>query len=139
MKLIFSKLPDDIIKYILLFDKHFILRRGKLITIIPKTDYRYNLLNYITFQRDYIEYFNVDNSTRYNYYFPNLYPYEGRHIYNSDFIQVNIKEENDTIHYTIWVGRQKPKSFITNKAQIFYIENPNDYHWFYTEYKYIRC
>jgi hypothetical protein len=44
MKFLFSFLPEDIIKYILLFDEHFIMRKGEIISIIPKTDYRYNLI-----------------------------------------------------------------------------------------------
>ena len=45
-KSIFSKLPDEIIKYILLFDKHFIYRDKKIISIdsISKLDNRYILL-----------------------------------------------------------------------------------------------
>ena len=45
MKSIFCKLPLDIIKYILLYDEHFIMRKGEIVSIIPKTDYRYILLN----------------------------------------------------------------------------------------------
>lgn len=46
--IIFSKLPPDIIKYILMFDKYFIIRDGEIVSIILKDDYRYNLLHYIT-------------------------------------------------------------------------------------------
>jgi hypothetical protein len=137
-KIIFSYLPTDIIKYILLFDEHFIMRTGKIMSIISKTDNRYNLLKYITLKKDYIE--NIPNiiSTKYAYYFSNLYNYEGRMITNSDLIQVYITEVNNIIRYKIWIGRQKPKYFITNKTQNFYIENPIDYHWVYTEYEYVR-
>ena len=38
------KLSDDIINNILSYDKHFIIRNGKLISVIPKDDYRYNIL-----------------------------------------------------------------------------------------------
>ena len=41
---IFRNLPNDIINYILLYDDHFILRKGKIISIIPKTDERYKKL-----------------------------------------------------------------------------------------------
>ena len=137
MKFVFSKLPQDIIKYILLFNENFIIRNGKLVTIIPKTDYRYNLLNFITFKKDYIEHF-YDDSIRYNYYFNNLYNYDGRYISNSDIMQVKIKEENDnTIKYNVWFGRQKPKSIMSNKHQIYFVENDN-YHWIYIEYEYTR-
>lgn len=36
MKFIFSSLPDDIIKNILLYDDHFIMRKGEIVSIIPK-------------------------------------------------------------------------------------------------------
>lgn len=138
MKFVFCKLPDDIIKYILLYDDHFIMRKGEIISIsiIPKTNYRYSLLNYITFKLDYFE--NLNNELRYKYYFSNLYNYEGRVKYNSDLIQVNINENNDFIEYSIWIGKQYPKSFTCNKEQNYYIEKPSDYNWIYIEYKYIR-
>ena len=43
---IFSKLPFDIQIYILLFNKHFILRENKIICInyIKKNDFRYQIL-----------------------------------------------------------------------------------------------
>jgi hypothetical protein len=47
MKNIFHKLPQDVIYKILLYDEHFIMRKGKMIDIIPKTDYRYNLMKHI--------------------------------------------------------------------------------------------
>ena len=136
MEFKFCKLPLDIIKYILLYDEHFIMRKGEIISIIPKTDYRYILLNFITFNLDYLE--NYNNELRYKYYFPNLYNYEGRAINNSDLIQVNINENNDFIEYSIWIGKQYPKSITCNKTQNYYIEKPLDYNWIYTEYKYIR-
>lgn len=136
MKQIFCKLPLDIIKYILLYDKHFIMRKGEIISIIPKSDYRYILLNFITFNLDNFESYN--NELRYNYYFPNLYNYEGRIKNNSDLIQVNINENNDFIKYSIWIGKQYPKSITCNKEQKYYIEKPFDYNWIYTEYTYIR-
>ena len=136
MKFKFSKLPLDIIKYILLYDEHFIMRKGEIISIIPKTDYRYILLNFITFNLDYLE--NYNNELRCKYYFQNLYNYEGRVKNNSDLIQVNINENNDFIKYSIWIGKQYPKSITCNKKQNYYIENELDYNWIYTEYKYIR-
>jgi len=127
MKFKFSNLPLDIIKYILLYDEHFIMRKGEIISIIPKTDYRYILLNFITFNLDYLE--NYNNELRCKYYFPNLYNYEGRAINNSDLIQVNINENNDFIEYSIWIGKQYPKSITCNKTQNYYIEKPLDYNW----------
>jgi hypothetical protein len=112
------------------------MRKGEIISIIPKSDYRYILLNFITFNLDNFESYN--NELRYNYYFPNLYNYEGRIKNNSDLIQVNINENNDFIKYSIWIGKQYPKSITCNKEQKYYIEKPFDYNWIYTEYTYIR-
>jgi len=138
MKLKFSKLPLDIIKYILLYDEHFIMRKGEIISIIPKTDYRYILLNFITFNLAYFE--NNNNiELRYKYFFPNLYNYEGRQMNNSDIIQVNINENDDFIKYSVWIGKQYPKSVNRNKhRQMYYIENSLEYNWIYTQYEYIR-
>jgi hypothetical protein len=113
------------------------MRKGEIISIIPKTDYRYILLNFITFNLEYFE--NINNELRYKYYFPNLHNYEGRVKNNSDLIQVNINENNDFIKYSVWIGKQYPKSVNRNKyRQIYYIENSLDYNWIYTQYEYIR-
>jgi len=137
MKHIFHKLPRDIINYILLYDEHFIMRKGEIVSIIPKTDDRYNLLNFVTFRLEYFEIYN--NQLTYKYYFPNLYNYQGRQMNNSDLIQVNINENADFIKYSIWVGKQYPKSINRNKCrQLYYIENSLDYNWVYTQYEYIR-
>jgi hypothetical protein len=136
MKYIFRKLPLDIIKHILLYDEHFIMRKGEIISIIPKTDPRYTLLTFITLNLDSFE--TIHNELRYKYYFNNVYRYEGRQSNNSDLMQVHIKENDDSIQYSIWIGKQYPRSIIGNKKQIYYIENPLDYHWIYTEYEYIR-
>ena len=79
-----------------------------------------------------------NNELRYKYYLPNLYNYEGRVKNNSDLIEVNINENNDFIKYSIWIGKQYPKYITCNKKQNYFIENPLDYNWIYTEYEYIR-
>lgn len=137
---IFCNLPNDIINYILLYDDHFILRKGKIISIIPKTDERYKLLSFITFKLDYVEHFN-NFWIRYVYIFPNLYNYDGRRINNSDTIHVSMQKEGNNIKYSIWIGRQYPKTFPSSESSEFsryYIENSVDYNWVYTEYEYIR-
>jgi hypothetical protein len=137
MKFIFRNLPDEIISSILLYDEHFIMRNGKIISIIPKSDYRYTLLNFITFKLDFVTFYN--GMVRYKYYFPNLYNYEERRINNSDLIQITINENHrDILFYSIWIGRQYPKSFLCNKKQNYFIENSEEYQWIYTEYDYIR-
>ena len=94
MKFLFRNLPNDIINHILLYDERFIMRKGNIVSIIPKTDYRYNLLKFITLNLRYVENYN-NHMIRYMYGFPNLYNYEGRLLNNSDMIQVNLYEYND--------------------------------------------
>jgi hypothetical protein len=136
MKFLFRNLPNDIINHILLYDEHFIMRKGIIVSIIPKTDYRYNLLNFIMLHLNDVE--NRNQLTKYKYHFPNLYSYEGRTLNNPDMIQVNLYEYNDHVKYSIWIGRQYPKHFICNKKQNYYIENPLEYNWIYTEFDYVR-
>ena len=45
MKFIFCNLPHDIIKNILLYDQHFTMRKGEIISIITKSDNIYKLIN----------------------------------------------------------------------------------------------
>jgi len=136
MKFLFRNLPNDIINHILLYDEHFIMRKGIIVSIIPKTDYRYNLLNFIMLHLNDVE--NRNQLTKYKYHFPNLYSYEGRTLNNPDMIQVNLYEYNDHVKYSIWIGRQYPKSFICHKKQNYYIENKEEYNWIYTEFDYVR-
>lgn len=136
MEFVFCNLPDDIIKNILLYDKHFIMRKGVIVSIIPKTDYRYNLLNFITLHLNHVE--NSNNTIKYKYHFHNLYNYHGRSVYNPDMIQINMNEYTDFVTYSVWIGRQYPKTVFCNKKQNYYIENKLDYQWIYTEFTYIR-
>ena len=133
---IFCKLPDDIIKNILLYDEHFIMREGVITSIIPKTDYRYKLLHFFIPKLHIKE--NLHNIIKYTYHLPNLYNYKGRSNDNPDLIDVNINVYSNFVKYSIWIGRQYPKHFICNKKQIYYIENPLEYNWIYTKYEYTR-
>jgi len=137
MKNIFAELPKDLINKIILYDDQFIMRKGDIVSIIPKTDYRYELLKFTTLKLRYVENYNPI-TTKYIYGFPNLYNYEGRSLNNPDMIQVNMNEYDDFIKYSFWIGRQYPKSFICNKKQNYYIENKLEYNWIYTEFDYIR-
>jgi len=137
MNFVFSNLPNDIINHILLYDEHFIMRKGNIVSIIPKIDYRYNLLNFFTLKLRYVENYNPIKTT-YIYDLHNLYNYNGRALNNHDMIQVNIYEYNDYIKYSIWIGRQYPKSFICHKKQNYYIENKEEYNWIFTEFEYER-
>ena len=132
--MIFSKLPIDIIYKILLYDEHFRMRKGKLVSIIPKSDDRYHILSFITLTLRYISV--VGSKKTYKYFFNNLYNYKERKYSNNDIIDVDIKESNH-VDCSIWIGRQYPKSFISTKAQPFLVEHP-DYHWRYIHHTYTR-
>ena len=144
MNFIFSKLPIDIINRILLFDEHFIKRKGKIISVFGKSDYRYKLLKYITFKSYDIEILN-GQKTRYSYY---LYNEIHTTDYENDLIQVTICQRDEYLEYIVWIGRKKLKNNNdlkndndTNndtKLQIYHIQNPEKYYWKYIEFKYIR-
>jgi len=147
--LIFSKLPKDIINYILIFDTNFKLRNGKLISIILKNDYRYELLNYITIKpniyfKDYFYNFNgyeYSSYKTYDYILPNIYHNEERIIERiNDGIQVLIKNNIDgSIEYIIYIYRLKPKENENYlKKQIFYKSKFLNYEWNYINYCYKR-
>ena len=77
--MIFSKLPTDIINIILLYDEHFIMRKGKIVSIIPKSDMRYKILSFITL--------NAWNFSEFN--FKRIYNYKFNNVYNGDLIKVS--------------------------------------------------
>ncbi len=136
MVFIFSKLPIDIIKKILLYDDHFTIRKGNIVSIISKKDYRYELLKFITFNIQYVE---INNKRiRCRYFFHNLYNYDGRKINNSDLIDITINLCNDIIEYYVWIGKQYPKTIDCKCKQYYYIENKLEYNWIYTSFKYER-
>jgi hypothetical protein len=133
---LFCQLPMDVVKYILQFDERYIIRKGEIVSVIPKSDHRYNLLKFVTLQNCVIECFH--DMTRYNYELDNLHDYRKRDCNNSDLLQVSIFEKNDIVEYVVWIGRLVPKRVTTNKRQIYHIENPKKYHWKYIEYEYSR-
>jgi hypothetical protein len=138
MDFVFRKLPLDIRKYILSYDDHFIMRKGEIVSIIPKTDSRYVLLHFICRVNDDLIY-KSDNHYNTKHYFPNLHNYEGRHPNNSDLMQVTIHECNDSVKYSVWIGKQYPTSVKTIKRQnYYYIEYPIEYNWVFIEYEYTR-
>jgi hypothetical protein len=68
MKNIFHKLPQDMINYILLYNEHFSMRKGKIISIIPKTDDRYNLIKRTVSKKiDIVRRSNKDNINDFTY------------------------------------------------------------------------
>jgi len=138
MEFIFSYLPKDIINNILLYDEHFIMRKGELISIIPKTDIRYKLLDCITCSLNYVE--KNGNTYDYKYFFKNLYNYDGRKSNNSDLIHIKLTEYEHSVKYEFWIGRQYPKAISSEfgKKQIYLIEDPMQYNWVYTNFEFIR-
>ena len=137
-----KKLPYELVNIILDYDGRIKYKQKnaidyhKYVNVIHKYDERYNLLKFITFKLDCVEYYGGELKCR--HYFHNLHDYEERQQNNSDLIQVDIKENEDSIKYSVWIGKQYQKSVKSNKTQIYHIENPLEYNWIYTEYKYIR-
>jgi hypothetical protein len=137
---LFSNLPNDLINYILTFDKHFIIRKDEIVSVIPKDDYRYNLLNYITINFGYNKNYGF-NIERYDYFYQNLYSNEERkeQIVEDDMIQVEMKYTDlNTIEYSILIARLKCKDDNMEKQPIFYRGNLSDYEWHYIFYDYTR-
>jgi|LauGreDrversion4_2_1035121.scaffolds.fasta_scaffold00544_26 hypothetical protein len=139
MKFIFSKLPNDIIQNIITFDKHFILRNGKVVSIIPKDDYRYNVLSFIIPELNNIRYMS-ENRISYTYYLPNCYdiPFRKYQYIENDMLQVRIQNKKDYILYEMFICRLKPKLNITTKPQLYYKGNLTDYEWYNMLFKHMR-
>jgi hypothetical protein len=129
MSSIFSTLPTDLITNIMLFDERFKLRNGEIVSVIPKTDYRYSLLKSIIPTFHSIATFNPLNNTghyvRYEYHLPDLYTYETRE--GRDILQIYLgyPNEDNTINFVISVARWKPIVF------------PEKFHSFANEYEYV--
>jgi hypothetical protein len=139
MEFIFCKLPKYIKKNILLYDEHFIVRNGKIISIIPKTDYRYKLLNNITSTSYHIK--KNDNTYVYRYFFQKFCNYFDGEIKNDEIIEIVLIESEDNIEYSFYIGRQYPKSIHGEfgKKQIYHhIENVLECCLHYTNFEFIR-
>ena len=116
--MIFVNLPSDIIKHIICFDKHFILRNNELVSIIPKDDSRFKVLNYIIKEKTN-EHFTINNNNykyKCTYKMANLYNIPGRQEQNisNDMIEMQITNgmdgSNGTLLYEIFIGKLKPKN-----------------------------
>ena len=140
--LCFSKLPNDIINYILVFDEHFTIRNGELVSIISKNDYRYKLLHYITIRLVNTENrpnnipnnkinmkFNLDNLC-------DIVERKEQYIDN-DMIEVRMDLSDSVVKYNIFIGRLKPKDDIERKP-LFYVGNLLNYTWYFYDYFYQR-
>jgi hypothetical protein len=136
MKFIFCNLPYYIKINILLYDEHFILRNRELISIIPKTDYRYKLLNFITFSPSCI--IRENNKYIYRYYFQNIYNCNNVQIKNNEIIQIHIIENEISLEYSFWIGRKYPKSICCHFGNKLIYKNPLEYNWVFTNFEFIR-
>lgn len=139
--MIFSNLPTDIIKHIICFDKHFILRNNKLVSRIPKDDCRYKVLNYIIKQKTNEHLTTNKIQYRCTYKMNNLYNIAGRQEQNisDDMIEIQISNGlNGTLLYEIFIGRLKPKNIFQTKKSIYHKGelNGDEWEWDWIEYQY---
>jgi len=151
MYIIYSKLPTDIINYILCFTPHFIIRKGKLTSIFSKEDERYEMLKYITIKpsenptHTYYSYLGMSyiSNKRYEYEFHNQYnglnlERKNQCIYNDIMTVLITIHKNGTIKYNISIYKLKPKEFCSNSRLTFYKGNMNDCNWDFITYQYTR-
>lgn len=151
MTFIFAKLPLDVILYeILTYDKHFKIEKGKLISIIPKDDDRYELLKTVTFVKDH--FYTIGNFTkRYEYRFlKNLHDFEERKTreVGDDIVELTMyTDTNKQIECHVAIYRLKPMNEIQMPNQIsshlirrniIEIPNMNEYVWLYRYFRYFR-
>jgi len=119
-----QSLPKEIIHIILLFDSRFRLRKGEIVTIIPKNDERYTILHYITLKKTYLHYkceWNLPNSFRIQYTMPTKNPLLDRVA--MDMMDIKMQEIDTTLFYEITMIRKKmynPVEWYFNKIQYHY-------------------
>ena len=137
MKSIFSKLPNDIINYILVFNERFIIRNGELVSIISKNDYRYKLLHYITIRL--VNTVNRHNNINLMFSLNNLCDIVERkeQYVDNDMIEVRMDLSNSVVKYNIFIGRLKLKDDIERKS-LFYVGDLLNYTWHFYHYFYER-
>jgi len=137
MKSIFSKLPNDIINYILVFNERFIIRNGELVSIISKNDYRYKLLHYITIRL--VNTVNRHNNINLMFNLNNLCDIVERkeQYVDNDMIEVRMDLSNSVVKYNIFIGRLKLKDDIERKS-LFYVGDLLNYTWHFYNYFYER-
>ena len=142
---LFTKLPPDIINHIISFDKHFILRKGELVSVIPKDDERYKILHFVTLRlsrppRIHIHPSECSHKSEYVFDFPNLYDIserETQHIDN-DLFEVRIHITEDFVLYNFFIGRLKPLNDNLKKQLRYYKGDLKLYEWCYVDFNYIR-
>jgi len=133
-------LPKEIIEYILTYDDHFILRGGKIVSIVSKKDPRYTLLQSVC-RKEITHYTVYGRIQRFEYDLYNPFTCKERDLYSveNDNMSVEIEQmPKGVMKYTIYLFRLKPKEYNTDKIQVFYKGNLCDYNWHYIQYNYIR-
>lgn len=150
MYIIYSKLPKDIIDYILCFTPQFIIRKGKLTSIFSKEDERYKILKYVTIkpirdQREYYSFLGMSyiSDKRYEYEFHNQHnglslQRKNQFIDNDSMIVTITTHKNGTIKYNISIYKLKPKDICNNYRLRFYKGNMDNCNWNYITYQYTR-
>jgi hypothetical protein len=155
MTFIFSKLPQDIINYILCFNPQFIIRKGKLSSIFLQNDERYKILEYITIKpvenpKHFFSYLGSSyiSNERYDYEFNKQYNGidiglgRKNQFIDNDSLNICITTlNNNSIKYDISIYKLKPKaqSYINNFNKLrFYKGNMTDCNWNFIYYQYIR-
>ena len=147
--MIFSNLPSDIIKHIICFDKHFILRNNELVSRIPKDDNRFKILSYIIKEKTN-DNFTINTNTNITttkytctYKLENLYNIPERQEQNisDDMIEMQMSIGLDgTLLYEIFIGKLKPKNIFQTKKSIYHKGelNGDEWEWEWIEYEYER-
>lgn len=150
MHIIYSKLPKDIIDYILCFTPQFIMRKGKLTSIFSQNDERYKMLKYVTIKsieipREYYSFLGTSyiSDKRYDYEFHNqdngLSLERKNQFIDNDSMNVIITiHKNGSIKYNISIYKLKSKDMCNNNRLRFYKGNMNNYNWNYIVYQYTR-
>jgi hypothetical protein len=142
---LFSKLPLDIILYeILPYDKHFKIRKGKLVSVIPKDDERYVICQYITRTLNH-SYIIGNMHRRYEFYLhKNKYDFVERRNQNieDDYIEMTMcYNEDASIEYSIIISKLVPRTRLygcNNYKNIIFLCNVDNYCWTYQTIRYLR-
>jgi hypothetical protein len=148
--ILYSKLPRDIIDYILCFNPQFIIRKGKLTSILLKEDERYKMLEYITIKpvenpSTYFSYLGMSyiSDKRYEYEFHNQYNNVSlerkHHFIDNDSMNVTITiHKNGNIQYRMCIYKLKPKELSNNNRILRFKGNMRDSNWDFIHYQYTR-
>jgi len=138
MSFIFSNLPDDIKNHILSFDKHFKIRRGQLVSVISKDDFRYNIL-YYSINHLINSHQKNEHQINFRYNLHNLYNIDRGEEVQNDMIIVLMNLSSLVIKYDIFIGRFIPKTNnMNNMNNMNKLHSIEDCQWNFFNYYYDR-